>query len=443
MLDAFLGGLIFLAGCLGQHSKAQTVIAFQSFESNSVAVAPEDPIALQPELPGVLTTGQQELELVDTGLDLENGNSIFQFTQPSETFNFASPDEPLPSIPTGRVFDSDNGSLPWTLTWANSRVPGDIIPSLVASQEAADEIMFALLGFPMDLNYVPIAEEINLGGPVVLSEDLLGLGLAVSLPDITPIFVEVALPGQIGPDGDETDAFGVSTIDRLAQPFLFEAPVDVPDGNQFFFAADGDGLLSLDFDAVDPGAFPGLLLQFDLAVGDTGYEEGDRFAVVVNGETVLDLEETFNPVTEEVDSPLEDAPNSFATTTLDLSSFAGADSLEVSFLMDSSAGTEAFALDNIKIIGLDSLPPSPGDYNGDGAVDALDYTAWRETFGQFVGAGIGADGNFDGQVNEPDFGVWAENFGVISSASSQSVPEPTTIAIGLLAAGLAASVRRS
>ena len=39
------------------------------------------------------------------------------------------------------------------------------------------------------------------------------------------------------------------------------------------------------------------------------------------------------------------------------------------------------------------VPPSlAGDYNGDGVVDAADYTVWRDTFGQ-TGADLAADGD--------------------------------------------------
>jgi hypothetical protein len=56
--------------------------------------------------------------------------------------------------------------------------------------------------------------------------------------------------------------------------------------------------------------------------------------------------------------------------------------------------------------------PSPvGDYNGNGVVDAADYTNWRKTLGQSVTAGTGADGNNDGSINSGDYDVWRANFG--------------------------------
>lgn len=74
----------------------------------------------------------------------------------------------------------------------------------------------------------------------------------------------------------------------------------------------------------------------------------------------------------------------------------------------------------------------PGDYNGDGRVDAADYSVWRDALGAMVPAGTGADGNSNGVVDEGDYGVWQEAFGTTSgvfAGSSHSVPEPTAIAM--------------
>ena len=53
----------------------------------------------------------------------------------------------------------------------------------------------------------------------------------------------------------------------------------------------------------------------------------------------------------------------------------------------------------------------PGDYNGNGMVDAADYVVWRDTHGQSVADGAGADGNGNGLVDDGDYSVWRANFG--------------------------------
>jgi hypothetical protein len=54
---------------------------------------------------------------------------------------------------------------------------------------------------------------------------------------------------------------------------------------------------------------------------------------------------------------------------------------------------------------------SPGDYNDDGLIDAADYTVWRNTLGNAVPNGTGADGNANGTIDEGDYGNWKANYG--------------------------------
>jgi hypothetical protein len=53
---------------------------------------------------------------------------------------------------------------------------------------------------------------------------------------------------------------------------------------------------------------------------------------------------------------------------------------------------------------------SPGDYNKDGLVDAVDYTVWRNSLGDAVTNGTGADGNANGTIDEADYGNWKANY---------------------------------
>jgi len=84
----------------------------------------------------------------------------------------------------------------------------------------------------------------------------------------------------------------------------------------------------------------------------------------------------------------------------------------------------------------------PGDYNGDNFVDASDYTRWRDTMGQSVKVGLGADGNLSGVIDSGDYTVWKSAFGTVGtgagSASTSAIPEPATIiltAVPLVIAG--------
>ena len=77
----------------------------------------------------------------------------------------------------------------------------------------------------------------------------------------------------------------------------------------------------------------------------------------------------------------------------------------------------------------------PGDYNGDGYVDAGDYNKWRATFGQIVAPGSGADGNGNGAIDAADYAFWRDKLGDALGSASQPVPEPgarALIAWGIL-----------
>jgi hypothetical protein len=89
-----------------------------------------------------------------------------------------------------------------------------------------------------------------------------------------------------------------------------------------------------------------------------------------------------------------------------------------------------------------------GDYNGDGIVDASDYTVWRDSFGQ-TGSGLAADGDNSGTVDLGDYDKWVLHFGEHSpgsgAASNGAVPEPATIWLaitGLFALGACGRMTR-
>jgi glycosidase len=87
----------------------------------------------------------------------------------------------------------------------------------------------------------------------------------------------------------------------------------------------------------------------------------------------------------------------------------------------------------------------PGDYNGNGAVDAADYTVWRDYLGtNFDLHGNGNEqGDSVGIVDEADYGTWKSNFGAAGSASSSgSVPEPNALMLFTLAGFGLVAVRR-
>ena len=81
-----------------------------------------------------------------------------------------------------------------------------------------------------------------------------------------------------------------------------------------------------------------------------------------------------------------------------------------------------------------------GDYNGDGAVNAADYTVWRDNLG---GTATIPNDSTPGTVTPADYTVWRANFGNPGSGSGSAVvPEPTSLAL-LSCVALLLGVRRS
>jgi hypothetical protein len=107
------------------------------------------------------------------------------------------------------------------------------------------------------------------------------------------------------------------------------------------------------------------------------------------------------------------------------------------------------AIDNVVFSANISGPPAgvPGDYNANGVVDAADYVLWRDNNGLTSGATTAqGDGTGDGMVNSDDFDFWQARFGNTSGSGSgldsAAVPEPTSLALVALLAGLVHSFRK-
>ena len=86
--------------------------------------------------------------------------------------------------------------------------------------------------------------------------------------------------------------------------------------------------------------------------------------------------------------------------------------------------------DRVDTLFVDSLT---GDFNADGAVNAADYSVWRNSYGQ-TGGSLAADSNGDEVVNGADYAVWRENFdgAMTSPATTSTVPAPEPSASLLL-----------
>jgi hypothetical protein len=109
-----------------------------------------------------------------------------------------------------------------------------------------------------------------------------------------------------------------------------------------------------------------------------------------------------------------------------------------------STGDFDYVIDNFQIdVTGSNAGGTPGDYNGDGVVNAADYVLWRAQLGSasslpFNDATPGVD--------QSDYDVWTQHFGATggsgSGVSPSGVPEPSSLALLLIGGLLATGIRQ-
>lgn len=82
-----------------------------------------------------------------------------------------------------------------------------------------------------------------------------------------------------------------------------------------------------------------------------------------------------------------------------------------------------------------------GDFNGDGLVNAADYTVWRDNSGAADEDALNGGGDGMNGVDIGDYNLWTSNYGS-GAATSAAIPEPAGVLLLLTAAGLAVGSRR-
>jgi T5SS/PEP-CTERM-associated repeat protein len=249
--------------------------------------------------------------------------------------------------------------------------------------------------------------------------------LEAQLVDLNQFLVQKG--GTLAPGNSAGDSIGTTNVkDRYT---LDRGTVEID-----LYGLDIPGV---DFDQIDMDGYLDLLGSNALAEGQLKVRLG--FEPAVGDEWLI------------VDNDGSDAiRGTFANGTTVRASYDG---IIYQFAIDYTAdtGNNDIALITEAVVGL------VGDYNGDGSVDAADYTVWRDTEGTNVTPYTGADGDGNGYVGWNDYWVWKDYFGATAGAGdagvvddparldsqSAAVPEPQSLVlVALAAAALSMRPRR-
>ncbi len=224
------------------------------------------------------------------------------------------------------------------------------------------------------------------------------------------------------------DSASVNATLNLSGGMLRTEVLDKNSGSSFKFTG---GVLSADtvgFDLVNNGGTiaPGQPVGVTDVFGDLELNSG-TLAIELASPTEADLVRVTGAFTlgGNLDVSLLDgfAPTNGSWVVATASSFSGAFASVTPGFAVSQQGANLV---------LSVVAPLPGDYNFDGSVDAADYTVWR-------------DGNSP-DSGQAGYDLWVSSYGanaaaLHASAATDSVPEPASVALILLAT-LAATLRR-
>jgi hypothetical protein len=142
-----------------------------------------------------------------------------------------------------------------------------------------------------------------------------------------------------------------------------------------------------------------------------------------------------NPV-QEWNFSISGETSDFELFTRTLSVPDGMKSFDLSFISGgSNAALGTMYVDDISVV---LAEPVAGDFDGDGAVDGIDFLVWQRDLGATVVPGTGADANRDGRIDANDLEAWQAGFNEASAFANSgpavsSAPEPVGCTLALLA----------
>ncbi|MEN1681505.1 MAG: choice-of-anchor Q domain-containing protein, partial [Planctomycetota bacterium] len=192
----------------------------------------------------------------------------------------------------------------------------------------------------------------------------------------------------------------------------------------------------------EPEGFAGVLEVADQTVFDIAVTDVDENSLILSdgrnligaaGGAVALANDLKGTVANPLDPMLQPALGMHGGDTPTLALLAGSPARDAISVAGSVTSQNGFVTTGTSSIGAWAGVDSqslPGDYNGDLAVNAADYTVWRDTLGLQVTPFSGADADGNGNVGVSDFVAWKNSFGVAAAQGEASVVSTPTAAPG-------------
>jgi hypothetical protein len=347
------------------------------------------------------------------------------------------------TTPTDFIWNGGSGDWSQSANWAPTGNPGNGMATF-----GDDTVAFGDTGGVNSTVFTNLPIEVNQldfdGGTAGYSIAGPGGVSMITTTEDTPVAPAVGVasgdhafqtPFSIGADTTVTITTGSLAFDNavdvagnmltlVGTTSLNHSVVDTGEGGSVF----GSGTLGTEGDTTIGAnlSLDGATLAIDVRDNSTG-QTSDQFDVV--GSTTLN-----GDITVDVNLPGGYTPSS------DVAILTTTGGIVDNSLSLSLAGSAAGSFAGVSVVGNNLMllvggsVSVPGDYNGNGSVDAADYTLWQDSNGDTVDPGTGADGVADGTINNLDYLYWKTQFANSGgSGSAAAVPEPSSLALVLLA----------
>lgn len=170
--------------------------------------------------------------------------------------------------------------------------------------------------------------------------------------------------GPVTPTSDSSDFIGVNSFTGSGAPDVGPDGAPVSSGSQHNFEFnDGDGRLSLVFEAVDVSGSENRQVRVDYWIADTGYESDDRLTFSVSDGVNESIFLDFGETDLEANASADDGSNNWRQATVDLDALIDSqgfgEQIALTVSVDSNSSSENVFIDNVVYESGVEPPPPP------------------------------------------------------------------------------------